>query len=98
MNELLIGYPRVSTYEQDLTAQRNALVKLGVDDRNIYTDHGLTGTNGNAPGSASHSPRAGRATPSSSRSWIVWPNPLRDASDIVDDRERGQAQHWRLGS
>ena len=24
MNELLIGYARVSTYEQDLTAQRNA--------------------------------------------------------------------------
>jgi hypothetical protein len=40
MNELLIGYPPVSTYEQDLTAQRNALVKLGVDDRNIYTDQG----------------------------------------------------------
>uniref|UniRef100_UPI0038B236F5 recombinase family protein n=1 Tax=Microbacterium pygmaeum TaxID=370764 RepID=UPI0038B236F5 len=30
MSELLIGYARVSTYEQDLTAQRKALEELGV--------------------------------------------------------------------
>jgi DNA invertase Pin-like site-specific DNA recombinase len=40
MNELLIGYARVSTYEHDLTAQRVALERLGY----IFTDHGLTGT------------------------------------------------------
>ena len=45
MNALLIGYARVSTYEQDLTAQRVALERLGVDPAYIFTDHGLTGTN-----------------------------------------------------
>ena len=50
MNELLIGYARVSTYEQDLTAQRIALECLGVDPAYIFTDHGLTGTNRVRPG------------------------------------------------
>lgn len=50
MNELLIGYARVSTYEQDLTAQRIALERLGVDPAYIFTDHGLTGTNRVRPG------------------------------------------------
>ena len=50
MNELLIGYARVSTYEQDLTAQRIALESLGVDPAYIFTDHGLTGTNRARPG------------------------------------------------
>lgn len=50
MNALLIGYVRVSTYEQDLTAQRVALERLGVLPTNIHTDHGLTGTNRSRPG------------------------------------------------
>ena len=37
MNELLIGCARVSTYEQDLTAQRVALERLGVDPAYIFT-------------------------------------------------------------
>lgn len=49
---LLIGYARVSTAGQDLTAQRDALVKLGVDPERIYVDHGLTGTNRERPGLA----------------------------------------------
>ena len=32
MNELLVGYARVSTEQQDLTAQRNGLHALGVGD------------------------------------------------------------------
>ena len=36
------GYARCSTDKQDLTAQRKALVNLGVDPERIYTDHGLT--------------------------------------------------------
>ena len=50
MNALLIGYARVSTCEQDLTAQRVALERLGVDPAYIFTDHGLTGTNRARPG------------------------------------------------
>ena len=50
MNELLVGYARVSTEQQDLTAQRDALHALGVGDDRIYVDHGLTGTNRDRPG------------------------------------------------
>ena len=50
MNELLVGYARVSTEQQDLTAQRNGLRALGVGDDRIYVDHGLTGTNRDRPG------------------------------------------------
>jgi DNA invertase Pin-like site-specific DNA recombinase len=50
MAALLIGYARVSTDEQDLTAQRDALQALGVQPRRIYVDHGLTGTNRDRPG------------------------------------------------
>ena len=50
MSELLIGYARVSTDEQDLTAQRDALTALGVAPERIYVDHGLTGTNRARPG------------------------------------------------
>ncbi len=50
MTDLRIGYARVSTAEQDLTAQRQALAGLGVDPRRIYVDHGLTGTNRDRPG------------------------------------------------
>ena len=50
MNELLVGYVRVSTEQQDLTAQHNGLRALGVGDDRIYLDHGLTGTNRDRPG------------------------------------------------
>jgi DNA invertase Pin-like site-specific DNA recombinase len=46
----MIGYARVSTDEQDLTAQRDALSVLGVAPERIYVDHGLTGTNRARPG------------------------------------------------
>jgi DNA invertase Pin-like site-specific DNA recombinase len=50
MSELLVGYARVSTDAQDLTAQRDALNRLGVAAERIYVDHGLTGTNRDRPG------------------------------------------------
>jgi DNA invertase Pin-like site-specific DNA recombinase len=50
MPGLLIGYARVSTDEQDLTAQRDALGALGVGIDRVYVDHGLTGTNRERPG------------------------------------------------
>jgi DNA invertase Pin-like site-specific DNA recombinase len=45
-----IGYARVSTDEQDLTAQIDGLAELGVDRDRIYVDHGLTGSNRARPG------------------------------------------------
>lgn len=50
MTGLMIGYARVSTKAQDLTAQREALLALGVEAERIYVDHGLTGTNRERPG------------------------------------------------
>ncbi len=50
MSGLQIGYARVSTDDQDLTAQRDALTALGVAPERIYVDHGLTGTNRARPG------------------------------------------------
>src|SRR4051812_13396340 len=50
MSGLLIGYARVSTDTQDLTAQRDGLQALGVPAERIYVDHGLTGTHRDRPG------------------------------------------------
>jgi DNA invertase Pin-like site-specific DNA recombinase len=50
MTGIAIGYARCSTDKQDLTAQREALVGLGVEADRIYTDHGMTGTNRARPG------------------------------------------------
>lgn len=85
MNELLIGYARVSTADQDLTAQRLALAKLGVDPSRIYTDHGLTGTNRERPGLrvALASCRTGDTLVIAKLDRLA--RSLRDASDIVDE-------------
>jgi DNA invertase Pin-like site-specific DNA recombinase len=40
----------VPTDQQDLTAQRDGLIGLGVPAHRIYVDHGLTGTNRERPG------------------------------------------------
>jgi len=50
MTALLVGYARCSTEQQDLTAQREGLLALGVDPGRVYVDHGLTGTNRERPG------------------------------------------------
>ena len=42
--------PRCSTDKQELSAQQQALIDLGVAEDCIYTDHGLTGTNRARPG------------------------------------------------
>jgi DNA invertase Pin-like site-specific DNA recombinase len=47
---MLIGYARVSTDEQDLTSQLDALRAMGVSSDRIYVDKGLTGTNRARPG------------------------------------------------
>ena len=46
----LIGYARVSTDKQDVAAQRDALVELGVAPERVYVDEGLTGTTRQRPG------------------------------------------------
>ena len=50
MTATRIGYARCSTHGQDLAAQREALLALGVAEDRIYTDHGLTGTSRARPG------------------------------------------------
>ena len=50
MSPLKVGYARVSTDEQDLTAQREGLVAFGVDPKRIYVDHGLTVRNADREG------------------------------------------------
>ncbi len=50
MPPILIGYARCSTDRQDLTAQREALIELGVEPGLIYMDKGLSGRNRVRPG------------------------------------------------
>jgi len=85
MNEFLIGYARVSTNEQDLTAQQNALEALGVRSNLIYTDHGLTGTNQARPGlrEALAACRNGDTLVVAKLDRLA--RSLRDAKDIIDE-------------
>jgi len=50
MAATLIGYARCSTDKQDLAAQKQALLNLGVAADRVYTDKGFTGTNRARPG------------------------------------------------
>jgi hypothetical protein len=52
MAGILIGYDRVSTDAQDLTAQHNALTALGVDPKRVYVDQCRSGSNRDRPGLA----------------------------------------------
>jgi len=85
MSELKIGYARVSTDAQDLTAQRNALAALGVEAERIYVDHGLTGTNRARPGlrEALAACRTGDTLVISKLDRLARSVP--DARDIVDE-------------
>jgi DNA invertase Pin-like site-specific DNA recombinase len=82
---LSIGYARVSTDGQDLTAQRNALTALGVAKERIYVDHGLTGTNRARPGlrEALAACRAGDTLIVTKLDRLA--RSLPDARDIVDE-------------
>ena len=88
MAPLLIGYARVSTDEQDLTAQREALAELGVSADRVYVDHGLTGTNRDRPGlrEALAACRQGDTLVVTKLDWLA--GSLPDARDIVDELTR----------
>jgi hypothetical protein len=85
MNELLVGYARVSTEQQDLTAQRNGLHALGVGDDRIYVDQGLTGTNRDRPSQrlALAACRAGDTLVVTKLDRLA--RSLPDARDILDE-------------
>src|SRR5206468_11948984 len=89
---MLIGYARVSTEEQDLTAQRDSLAALGVDPERIYVDHGLTGTNRDRPGlrEALAACRAGDTLAVTKLDRLARSVP--DARDIVDELTRPAAR------
>ena len=82
---MLIGYARVSTNDQDLTAQKNALAALGVALQKTFTDQGLTRTNRARPGlrEALAACRAGDTLVVTKLDRLA--RSLRDAKDIVDD-------------
>jgi DNA invertase Pin-like site-specific DNA recombinase len=87
-----IGYARVSTAEQDLTAQRNALEALGVAPKRIYVDHGLTGTNRERPGlrEALAACRAGDTLVVTKLDRLA--RSLPDARDIADELTERQVK------
>ncbi|MFC5183619.1 recombinase family protein [Actinomadura harenae] len=81
----LIGYARCSTVLQDLTAQTEILIGLGVPEDRIYLDKGLTGTNRERPGldQALAAVRAGDT--------FVVPKLDRLARSVPDARDIGDA-------
>ncbi|MFJ2298691.1 recombinase family protein [Oerskovia paurometabola] len=83
-----IGYARVSTQGQDLTAQREGLERLGVEAERIYVDHGLTGTNRERPGlrEALAACRAGDTLVVTKLDRLA--RSLPDARDIADELTR----------
>lgn len=85
MSELLVGYARCSTDDQDLTAQKTALTTLGVPSERIYVDHGLTGRNKHRPGlrEALAACRAGDTLVVTKLDRLA--RSVRDAHTIADD-------------
>lgn len=85
MSEMLIGYAGVSTDEQDLTAQRNGLATMRIDEDRIYVDHGLTGRNRNRPGlrEALAACRAGDTLVVTKLDRLA--RSVRDAHEIADE-------------
>lgn len=78
----------MSTNEQDLTAQFDALKGLGVDEDNIHVDHGLTGNTRARPGLAKAlaAVRAGDTLVVTKLDRLA--RSLPDARDIADELTR----------
>jgi DNA invertase Pin-like site-specific DNA recombinase len=83
-----LGYARVSTDGQDLTAQTDALVALGVPDDRVFTDKGMTGTKRDRPGlkSALAACRPGDILVVTKLDRLA--RSLRDATDIAEELTR----------
>lgn len=94
---MIIGYARVSTSDQDLTAQRDGLARLGVEPARIYTDHGLTGGNRDRPGlrEAMAACREGDILAVTKLDRLA--RSIRDARDIVDQLT-GSGVSLQIGS
>ncbi|MBF5082345.1 recombinase family protein [Quadrisphaera sp. INWT6] len=87
---LKVGYARVSTTEQDLTAHRTALAALGVEGARVYVDHGLTGANRARPGLREAMAACGAGDTLVVTKLDRLARSLPDARDIVADlTERG---------
>ncbi|RMD59542.1 recombinase family protein [Candidatus Parcubacteria bacterium] len=83
---MLVGYQRVSTDDQDLSLQRDALIEAGVDPDHIYEDR-LSGAKSDRPGlqACMKALRAGDVL-------VVWrldrlARSLKDLIRIADDLE-----------
>ena len=89
---MLIGYARVSTNDQDLTAPKNALAALGVSLQKTFIDQGLTGTNRARPGlrEALAACRTGDTLVVTKLDRLA--RSLHDAKDIVDDLTRREVK------
>ena len=92
MTGTLIGHARVSTKDQDLTAQKNALAALGVTPEKTFTDQGPTGANRARPGlqEALAACRAGDTLVVTKLDRLA--RSLRDAKDIVDELTRREVK------
>ncbi|TFD78251.1 recombinase family protein [Cryobacterium fucosi] len=84
--------PRVSTNDQDLTAQKNTLVALGLTLDKAFTDPGLTGANRARPRlrEALAACRAGDTLVVTKLDRLA--RSLRDAKDIVDELTRREVK------
>ena len=80
-----LGYARVSTDGQDLTAQTDALVALGVPAERVFSDKGMTGTRRDRPGlkSALAACRPGDTLVVTKLDRLA--RSLRDATDIAEE-------------
>lgn len=87
-----LGYARVSTAGQDLTAQTDALLALGVPADRVFTDKGMTGTRRDRPGLTSvlAACRPGDTLVVTKLDRLA--RSLRDATDIAEELTRRQVR------
>lgn len=88
---MIVGYARCSTDAQDLTAQRQQLVALGVPPDRIFVDQGLTGSTRDRPGlheAMAAASRAGDALVVTKLDRLA--RSVRDAHHLADELDSRQ--------